>query len=589
MNTLEYEAYIVYNNKKLDLKPKGITSAEELYVDIQNQKIDNINTFQLFIHTKQPISLDKVVVEIKINPKDFISIFANGFQSWSESKEMQFHEEIKGLRSFAKPFLKYYGDDFFPQIERGRGKIHSWNYTYFRHKNQKEILFFGSLNERSGYTLLQYDHQKQVLKIEKDCTKTELKHSFPALDFCSIQGEDNTVFKKWNTFKNKENSLYFNNKSQSKAAFGWTSWYHYYTHINENIILKNLNAFQEKNIPLDIFQIDDGYQHAVGDWLDVDKKKFPNGLKTISSAIQKQGAKAGIWLAPLIVEKKSSIYRKHPEWLLKDNKGNPIKVGYNPMWSGFYYALDIQNPSVKEYLSGVFYTMKHKWGFDMFKLDFLFAAAVQSTPYKNKGQIMAETMEFLRQTCGDSLILGCGVPLSSAMGVVDYCRIGADIHLSWEHSLLKFIRARERVSTIVALHSVLSRWQIGGNAFWNDPDVFLLRKTKNKLTATQKKTVLLVNAILGQLIFTSDYIADYDNEQLEYLKWAQFFLNNEVQSVSNYNDYYIINFKNNNEQFYAHVNLNKQATKMKSPYLKNRTIQAFETIIVNDRNVCCVG
>ena len=60
---------------------------------------------------------------------------------------------------------------------------------------------------------------------------------------------------------------------------------------------------------------------------------------------------------------------------------------------------------------------------------------------------MNDTMTFLRNSCGDKLILGCGVPLGSAFGLVDYCRIGADIHLEWEHKLLKFLENRERVST----------------------------------------------------------------------------------------------------------------------------------------------
>jgi alpha-galactosidase len=63
----------------------------------------------------------------------------------------------------------------------------------------------------------------------------------------------------------------------AKPAIGWTSWYYYYTNISEKIIEENLNAFVQNKVPIEIFQIDDGWQKAVGDWLHFDKK-FPNGL-----------------------------------------------------------------------------------------------------------------------------------------------------------------------------------------------------------------------------------------------------------------------------------------------------------------------
>lgn len=48
---------------------------------------------------------------------------------------------------------------------------------------------------------------------------------------------------------------------------------------------------------------------------------------------------------------------------------------------------------------------------------------------------MCDAMELLRSLCGDKLILGCGVPLAPAFGKVDFCRIGADMALSWNKNL----------------------------------------------------------------------------------------------------------------------------------------------------------
>lgn len=55
------------------------------------------------------------------------------------------------------------------------------------------------------------------------------------------------------------------------------------------------------------FQVDDGYQTAVGDWLSVDSKKFPFGMRRVADAVHQRGLKAGLWLAPL-------QYKRMPIW-----------------------------------------------------------------------------------------------------------------------------------------------------------------------------------------------------------------------------------------------------------------------------------
>ncbi len=571
MQENQIKAYIQYNDQKLDVKTKGMTVVDELYVDTYFDTLENGFSFKLYIHAKQKITLKKVVAIVDCQNKNIHKIFSNGFQSWSESREYSPSEEIPNLISFTKPFMQNYGDYFF-NLKRGKGKIHSWTYTYLKENQKNNIQLFASLNERTGYTIFTYDHSSQKLIIEKDCEGLELSHSFPALEFIHLNGKNNDVFEQWfNTFEIQ--------KPKVKPAIGWTSWYHYYTKINEEIILKNLNAFSEKNIKIDFFQIDDGYQNRVGDWLDIHTEKFPKGMKYIADKIHGKNIKAGLWLAPFVVEKKSKIFQQHQEWLLKDEKGKLISAGYNPMWSGHFYILDIYNSQVKEYLSGVFFTIFNKWNFDMVKLDFLYAAAILPRKNKTRGQVMFDAMEFLRKTCTNKIILGCGVPLGAAFGQVDYCRIGADIHLSWEHQLLKLLNNRERVSTIAALRSVLGRWQLNNRAFLNDPDVFILRNNKNKLSPIQQNTILTINTLLGKLIFTSDDISEYSDEQLDEFRSIYKWINSEIENVIQDNNYYEIYFINNNIQYCAYSNLNSKSFQKK---IKNTTLQLepFETMIL---------
>ena len=215
--------------------------------------------------------------------------------------------------------------------------------------------------------------------------------------------------------------------------------------------------------------------------------------------------------------------RDHPDWFLTDDNGKPVKAGYNPGWSGFFYSLDVANPAVRSYLRDVFDLVLHTWHFDLVKLDFLYAACRKAPEGKTRGQVMSESMQFLRDIVGDRLILGCGVPLGPAFGQVDFCRIGGDVALKWEDRLLSTIHYRERVSTVCALRNAISRRHLNGVAFWNDPDVTILRDTGNSLTEAQRRTLFLVNQAMGGLVFTSDDISSYTDAQLrQYLSQFPF-------------------------------------------------------------------
>ena len=100
---------------------------------------------------------------------------------------------------------------------------------------------------------------------------------------------------------------------------------------------------------------------------------------------------------------------------------------------------------------------------------------------------MIRAMDFLRELCGDKLILGCGVPLAAAFGRVDYCRIGCDVGLSWNDNWLMQRIHRERVSTKQSISNTVFRRQLNGRAWLNDPDVFFLREENLRLSGEQKR------------------------------------------------------------------------------------------------------
>ncbi len=291
---------------------------------------------------------------------------------------------------------------------------------------------------------------------------------------------------------------------------GWTSWYKYYEDIDEEKILRALLGYgahvsedaRTGKAPRPVFQIDDGWQTAVGDWLSIREDRFPRGLAPLSEEARQAGMESGLWLAPFAARFDSRIAREHPDWLVRDRKGRPIPAGSN--WGGFY-GLDPEHPGVRDYLKTVFRTVIDDWGFSFVKLDFLYAACMTGAHGFSRGELMGRAMDFLRETVGDGKILGCGVPLASAFGVVDYCRIGCDVSLDWDGSPAWRLLFRERPSTKQAIENTRGRRFLDRRAFLNDPDVWIGRTAKDvKLTRAQKELLRSENLKYGSLVFCSD-------------------------------------------------------------------------------------
>ena len=566
------KAIIKYDDKTEEFPINKMTFYEELYVDFKMKEEQNVQKFQMAIHPKKSIAIQQLELhfELAYIPSEQPKIFCNGYQSWSESREYGLEEQMSHLNSwFAKPY-KYYGDGYISEIPRGKNIYHSWTYTYLR--LAQSVSLIASLKEDTAFTYFIHDTQNNKLIVRKDLSGLQLKHSFPVLDLIVAKGEESKVFQQW--FDNMEIT-----PLKHPPATGWTSWYHYYTDISEQIILENLEAFQKENVAIDHFQIDDGYQTKVGDWLNI-KSSFPNGMAHLAQKIKQANYKSGIWIAPFVCEADSDIFKQKKHWLLKDNNGLPISLGKIKLWSGDFYALDFYQKEVQEYIGGVLYTFINKWGFEMIKMDFLYAVCIQTPPNKTRGQVMHDAMQFLRNIVGDTAILGCGVPLGSAFGMVDYCRIGANVHLKWTDWKLKFLGHRERISTLASLRSTLGRWQLNNNVFHNNPDVFILRKEANQLTSTQQYTLLVINSLLGNLVFTSDKYTDYSEEQKAEYEFVNYLQGSQVKSVKTINkNHYIIKFENGGMDFATLCNLgNKRASFLVEK--NNIELEPFESIIL---------
>ena len=451
--------------------------------------------------------------------------FANGFQSWTKCYECHADDKITGLgkithmNNFTKFFAGVQGDYHFAQYDKV-GSFHSYTYTYFR--NGEDLVLFGSRSEREGYTLFELECSENRFSIAKDIVGCTLENETTLVDVVSFSGKYDDVFDK-----------YFGSMELRKPKIdylsGYTSWYNYYQKINEDIILRDLDGLDRAKDSVSIFQIDDGYETFVGDWLDPNPAKFPNGMKYVADKIHDKGYLAGIWIAPFSAQRVSKVAKEHPDWLIKDEKGKPL-LGCQG-WGGAY-TLDFYHPEAREYIKNFFNVIVNEWGFDMVKLDFLYSEAMLPRHGKTRGTIMCEAMDFLRECVGeDKLILGCGVPLGPSFGVVDACRIGCDVSPHFEFNFIdKLLLNMEIVNTRHAINNTFLRRHLDQRVFCNDPDVFFLRDNNLKFTKDQKLLLAKVNNLFGSVLFVSDNAGDYDDETTEYLKL--FFKRSEAEILS---------------------------------------------------------
>jgi alpha-galactosidase len=248
---------------------------------------------------------------------------------------------------------------------------------------------------------------------------------------------------------------------------GWCSWYCFGPRVTAQNILDNLDAIEKKIPGLRYVQIDDGYQPAMGDWLDTGAA-FGGDVQKVIDAIKARGFQPAIWVAPFIAEESSNVYQRHKEWFVKDAGGKPLRsdtVTFGGWRRGPWYVLDGTNPGVQAHLEHVFKTMRHEWGVTYFKLDATFWGAIHGGRFHNPKATRIEAyrrgMAAIVRGAGDGFVLGCNHPIWPSAGLIHGSRSSNDIKRTWD-----------RIKT-TAQQNLLRNWQ-NGRLWWNDPDAVCL-------------------------------------------------------------------------------------------------------------------
>lgn len=159
-------------------------------------------------------------------------------------------------------------------------------------------------------------------------------------------GEGSRNFQRWalnyQLYKGKEDRLTLLN-----------NWENTYFDFNEEKLTGLIG--EAKELGVDMFLLDDGWfgnkyprqsdNAGLGDW-DVTKDKLPNGIPYLVKTSNDNGVEFGLWIEPEMVNPKSELAEKHPDWILK-----------LPNRETYYFrnqlVLDMSNPKVQDYVYGV--------------------------------------------------------------------------------------------------------------------------------------------------------------------------------------------------------------------------------------------
>ena len=180
---------------------------------------------------------------------------------------------------------------------------------------------------------------------------------------------------------------------------------------------------------LEMFVLDDGWfgnkyprnaaNAGLGDW-QVNQKKLPAGIDDIASYAHRKGLKFGIWIEPEMVNPKSELAEKHPDWIVRPPKRDAPET--RRQW-----LLDLSNPAVQDFVFETFdNTMKLSDKIDYIKWDAnrnannvgsaYLPADEQSHFWIDYAQGFYRVMERIRAKYPDVLIQAC----ASGGGRVEY-------------------------------------------------------------------------------------------------------------------------------------------------------------------------
>jgi alpha-galactosidase len=232
----------------------------------------------------------------------------------------------------------------------------------------------------------------------------------------------------------------------------------------------------------------------------------------------------GIWIGPFMVGNRSRLWKEHPDWILHNNDGTPVTnwrfYTENKVWGYLdeeFYTLDTSHPEALEYLRTVFRTFR-RYGVGLYKTDFMFWGIEDSTkvkrhtPGKTSFEYFRDTLKAIREEIGeDSYWLGCIAPFLPFVGFADGMRIAGDVGAQWNG---------EQFGPENMIQEIVGDNYLNWIYWQNDPDAMLLRNFHTALTDEETESLVLLQAVSGGMMYTSDPVHEMSEERKALLRFV---------------------------------------------------------------------
>ena len=139
---------------------------------------------------------------------------------------------------------------------------------------------------------------------------------------------------------------------------------------NEDNQKHMIDRYVAERLPIRYWWMDAGWYLNDGNWTntgtwEVDKKRFPNGLRAITDHGRTKGVKSIVWFEPERVTTNSWLFENHPEWCLEAKK-LPEKLAYQAKWR----LLNLGNPETWHWLVEHIDKIITDEGIDLYRQDF---------------------------------------------------------------------------------------------------------------------------------------------------------------------------------------------------------------------------
>jgi len=203
---------------------------------------------------------------------------------------------------------------------------------------------------------------------------------------------------------------------------------------SNDAILNKLSFLRGLRAPFEYIELGKGWQSSIGDW----ESLYGLNISHISSQINKNGYKAGIWTSPFIVERDSELFETEKRWILRHADGS---VCTYTIGDKKYAVLDISSVEYLEWIS-MLYQRLSAMGFYMHHIDHTKAFVVQKDivlldPTVSITEAYVRAMNTIKQAIGSDGYMYVTNGFSSPLcGIADCVQVvaDADVMKSKSHS-----------------------------------------------------------------------------------------------------------------------------------------------------------